>query len=989
MPSTIETLLSSDTQVGALTREISKYRYNAAGIQRVVLTNLREILNNEYDIVDATSPFVMLMESSCVNTAAFMVENFANNRKQYPAVAQTVDDLYLHMSDKDYIDRFATPATTRFSLLINKAELLAKMVLDPSTGIRKVTIPRHSEFIVAGVIFSLQYPIDIKQLSHGGLEVVYDVTVTSPLQTLTTNTVDKEERTLSSNNEEVLYLEFDVSQFFITSVKGDLNSATGYNKSIAFRDDFYYARVFFKTGTTGSVWKEMYTTHSDQVYDPKTPTALLKVGTGELQVTVPQIYFTSGLVGGSIRVDIYQTKGALNMTLDNYKPSSFEANWKTIDDAEANVYVSALRNINSIFAYSTQPIASGKAALTFEQLRQRVIQNTIGALDQPITGVQITTALQNKGYEIVRNVDTATKRVFFATKPLPKPLDTKLITEAAASIETLIVTMQQASAHALAKRSSFANRVILTPDIVYRNENGVISMVEAATIDSLKAGPVDELTKSVNANNYLYSPFHYVLDATDTVFDVRAYYLSLPQALSSTFVNQNDTTQLQVNTYRYNFIKVNDGYRLLVETKSNEAYRNLDDSMVHVQLAFKPANEELMCYLSGTLAGKTNAGERVFEFALRTNFDVDSSDNIWIDSFSMLVQNPRAFASALKNDFTIHYSTSALMGSTWQAHAIDSDLGKFQLPNRIAAITQEKIRLLFGSRLQNLWTSNRSIPSTSPLKTYDADVYQIYNEDVYEADPVTGSIFHFDINGEIAYNTLIAKKGDQVINPATGLPVIKHRKGDVILDLNGLPIATGENMVGRQIDMFFVEGSYYFATDVASSNYREYIVSTVVDWVTNDLVKIDKVLLEQTDIYFYPKTSMGNIRVVIENGTQAVIEAGQSLSVKLYVSEEVFKNAALRTALTENTIRILDTELKKTTVAVSTMTASLRSAYGDDVVGFQVTGLGGIRNIQMFTILEGSDRCSIRKRLTALPDGKLIVQEAIDVEFVSHQDSTT
>ena len=36
-------------------------------------------------------------------------------------------------------------------------------------------------------------------------------------------------------------------------------------------------------------------------------------------------------------------------------------------------------------------------------------------------------------------------------------------------------------------------------------------------------------------------------------------------------------------------------------------------------------------------------------------------------------------------------------------------------------------------------------------------------------------------------------------------------------------------------------------------------------------------------------------------------------------------------------------------------------------------------------VLEGSDRCSIRKRLTALPDGKLIVQESIDVEFVVHK----
>ena len=985
MPSTIETLATSETKVGALTREIAKYRYNAAGIQRVVLTNLRELLNGEYDIVDATSPFVMLMEASCVNTAAFMVENFANNRKQYPAAAQTVDDLYLHMSDKDYIDRFASPATTRFSLLINKEELLSKMVLDPSTGIRKVTIPRHSEFIVAGVVFSLQYPIDIKQLSHGGLEVVYDATIVSPLQTLTTNTVDKEERTLSSNNEVVLYLEFDVTQFFITSVKGDLNSVTGYNKQIAFRDEFYHARVYYKNNLTGNKWSEMYTTHSDQVYDPGKPTALLSVGIGELKVTVPQIYFTTGKVSGSIRVDIYQTKGALSMTLDNYKPSSFEANWKTIDESEANVYVSALRNINSIFTYSTKAISGGKPALTFEQLRQRVIQNSVGITDVPITNVQISTALQNKGYDIVRNIDTATKRVFFATKSLPKPLDTKLITEAAASIETFIVSMQQASTHPKARISTQANRVILTPDIVYRNENGIISIMDAGVIDSLKAGPAEELVKSVNNNNYLYSPFHYVLDASDTVFDVRAYYLSLPQALTTTFVAQNDTTQLQVNTYRYNFIKTEDGYRLLVETKSNEAYRELDDSLVHVQLSFKPANEELNCFLLGKLIGKSSSGERVFEFNLRSNFDVDSADNLWLRNFSMLVQNPRAFATALKNDFTINYSTSSPMASTWSQHAIDSDLGNFQLPNRIAAITQEKIRLLFGSRLANLWTSNRSIPSTAPLKTYDMDVYQTYQEDVYKIDEATGSIFHFDNNGEIKYNELLAKKGDVVVNSVTGMPVILHRKGDVILDISGAPIATGENMVGRQIDMFFVEGSYYFATDVASSNYREFIVSTVVDWVTGDLVQIDKVLLEQTDIYFYPKTSMGNIRVVIENGTQAVIEAGQSLAVKLFVSKQVFENAELRTALTESTIRTLDTELKKNTVSISTMTSSLRDIYGEDVYGFQVSGLGGIRNIQMFTVLEDSDRCSIRKRLTALPDGKLIVQESVDVEFVLHE----
>lgn len=981
MTSNIVNIQASGSQAAGVMAEIEKFKFNPSGIQRVMINHLRNYFEGEYELVDPTSPFSMLTDSVCVGVAAFMAENYTNNRKQYAASAQNVEDIYLHMSDKDYIDRFASPARTRFSVLIDKDELLSRMVLDPVTGIKKVTIPRHTEFHISDTVFSLQYPIDIKQLSHGGLQVVYDTSELSPLQTLETNAVDMEERTLSSNQQVMLYLEFDVFQFSINTFRGDLNNATGYNKKLPFADEFYYARVYFKSNITNNVWKEIYTTHTDQVYDHTKPTAILKVLNGELQVTIPLVYFTTGLVSGSIRVDIYQTKGDVNMVLENYKPSSFEAVWKTIESSEETSYVAAMRNIQSVFVYSTNNVYGGKKALTFEQLRERVIRNSVGDFNLPVTNVQIAASLENKGYEVVKNIDTVTNRAFLATRTLPRPVDRKLITAGATSIETIVISMAEAVAHPGTRNNG--RRITLTPDILYSNENGIIRMVPAAFVQNLRGQQGEVIAKQVSDSKYLYTPFHYVLDATQDSFDVRPYYMDHPVAQTCIFVAQNDTTGLQVNTYRYTLSKLTTGYRLLVETKSNDAYKEIDDSFAHAQLSFIGTNEENRCHLNGTMIGKTSKGERVFEFIIATRFDIDSNDNLSLNNFAMFTAGNRNFSVSLTKDFDITYSSSSSMGQNWVPHSIDSLLGSFALPNRIAAITQEKLRLKFGVPLKNLWASNRSLPASAPYQVFEQDVYLTYNEDVYEKDPVTGSIFSFDASGAIKYN-LIHRKGDVVINEATSTPVLKHRRGDVKLGLDNQPLPTGPNLVTRQIDVMFIEGAYFFATDIASSNYRESIVATVVDWITNDLSSMSSNLLEQTRLFFYPKTTMGSVRVMIENGVQTVVEAGQYFGIKLYVNDSVFENNELREALTVKTVEMLDVELKSSTVSISTMTSALRTVYNDDVIAFSITGLGGARNLQMFTILDESERCSIRKRLTALPDGKLIVQEDVVVDFIRH-----
>lgn len=973
-----------DSQVSSLLKNILAFKHNPSGIQRVRLQHFRDVSGGLIDVVDATNPFMMLMESGSVNTAAFMSEAEANLRKQYPSLAQTPEDLYLHMSDKDYVDRFASPATTKFQMILDMAELQRRMVLDPQTGIRKITIPRNTEFIVADTVFSLQYPIDIKEMRHGGLQVVYDTTVESPLQALTTNVVEWAPRVLSVNQQEFLWIEFDTTQFTISTSYGDLNAITGYNKLLSFADQFYFARVYWKSNATGSQYREFLTTHTDQVYDPETPTAVLKVINGQLQVTIPQIYFTTNQVSGGIRVDIYQTKGEVNLSMENYLMAAFTTRWLAIDPADATPEVAAMQAMETFQAYSRATVVGGKNALPFEDLRDRVIFNTTGKQNLPITNVQADAMLENQSFELVKNIDVVTNRSFLATRTMPRPVDERLITAAAASIETLVVSMDEAIKHPSVRNNG--TRITLTPEVLYQNTNGVIRMVDAANLQQLLQQPVDVVAANVTSGKYLYTPFHYVLDVQQGDFAVRPYYLNHPRAITCLFESTNGTTMLQVNTYRFALSKIPSGYRLLVETKGNTAYRELDDSQVHAHLSFTAQGEENRCYVLGSVYETLPTGERVFEFLLTTNYDVDAADNILLRSFMMLSNTPRSFACPLRNVFDIHYSTSAQMGNQWEPDLVDTYLAKFLLPNRIAGITHETIELEMGVRLKNLWASARSIPASAPFQVHDMDVNQVYEEDVFNVDPATGSIFTIDSAGELVYN-VIHKKGETMFDPS-GNPVLKYQRGQVKLDGNGLPIPIGPNLVQRQLDIVFIEGAYYFATDTASATYRETIVATMVDWITNKLSSIQKSTLEKTEVYFYPKTTMGSIRVMVDNGSISFVDAGQYFNVKLYVSDAVHDNASLREKITASTIRTLDAQLKLSTVAISTITTALEKIYRDDVIGFSVSGLGGSRNLQMLSVMDEGDRCSIRKRLTALPDGKLIVQEDVVVDFIKHSERT-
>lgn len=972
----------ADVKISDFLSTLETYKFNPAAMQRTSLEVLRKLYDGQINLVDATNPFVFCLENTATNVASFMMQNEAATRRLYTNAAATMDDLYLHMSDKDRIGQHATPSKATFKILLNKAELLSRMVLDSNTGIKKIRIPRNSVFYASDIPFSLQYPVDIRQPVHGGLQASYATDVISPLKTLTTNAIDVVELK-NTDGTSFIQIEVEVDQFFVEQRTNDVSAASGFTTDIPLVDSFYHLRCYVQNADNS--YTEIQVVHNSQIYDPFKVTAVVKVLDNVIQVTIPSVYTTTNQISGKLRMDVYQTKGVLNTSLGTYKAEDFRADWINLDENDDDEYTTPISNFRSIVVYSTSDVNGGTAEATFFELKDRIIRNTTGALNIPITNVQLEDELSQNGYEIVKNVDTITNRIFLASKALPKPTDDTILTAASAAVSRVQFALKEAKDTYGARDNG--KRVTLTSKALYQNKNGITRPLTTIEFNALNNLPVLQKCIDVTAGDYYYSPFTYVLDATLVTFEARSYFIDSPFINTKSFVSENATTSYQVSIdSSYSVSKNDNGYVIDIITKSSDNFKSLDDANVHVRLAFKPHNQTQKVYVTGVLKGKTDTNERLYSFALDTNYDIDLNDKIVFTS-TLGSESAVDIKGGLVNDYDVYFCTTAPKASSWIYSPLDDEIGIFDLPEDAYAISNERLNITLGYRLKDLWTLSRSNVTATPYQVYATDIPAYYKADVYEVDPVTGAAFTIDDQGNLVYN-ILHKRGDPVVD-TNGDPVFEHHKGEVVFDEDGnpIPIPGYERDLLRLVDVLTIEAPYYFAIPLdfsSTTNYRAAIAKTLNQWITEDLPSINERLLDKTEIYFYPKVTTGDIEILTNNNEVETISASQSFNVTLLVSPTVYDDTTLLSALRSITTRTIDASLQQKTVSISSIESSLLQAYGDDVISAEVTGLGGVNTHNTFTVLSNSNRCSIRKRLSALPDNTLTVEEDITIEFVKH-----
>lgn len=959
---------------------IERARFDPAGQIREIINQVEARTNGDVVYVDAGNPVMFLFEAAISASAHALTEVEVLTRKRFPSMAMTFEDLYLHMSDRDYLGTFAEPPSIEFGIMLSYEEVKARAVPVTQDGMRKLVMPKNSNFTVNGYTFTFEHPIEFRIMPHGGMSVVYGTPVNGALHDLSTNIIDWDIVNLAG--EDMLRVKTRIRQMAIQNHVFQTNAATVFNTRVSFPDQFHYARAYIKARDEAGrlVWKEIKTTYTDQVFDAMSPTVLLKVYNGVLEVDVPMIYRTTNQINGELRVDVYTTKAVNDKMFSDYDASAWSVVWEDLDGEDDGAYTAPFHLLSTYRVWSDDYTRGARPALTLDELRTRVMDHNSGPINLPITDVNHKRVMGDRGYSSMKTVDSITKRSMNATRTMPEPLDKYTVTPISAAVETMVLRLNDLNG--IVGASHNGDRVTLHPSVLYRNRDGGLTIVNESEKQNLLLLKPEAVARAVTSDNFRFTPFHNVLDATANSFSMRTYYLDAPEVTGRQFVMENPTVQMELQAAKnINVTRTADGYVIHLWTVSGKSYMDLDDDQVQVQLAYIPQGETSRAYVNGEVISRDANGERVWEFRLNTNYDLNTNDGLTLTNFSMFGDGPLPHSVDLKAKFDIIYTVSDYEIVGMIESNIDVIKNKAMLPFNAIGVLHEQVMVSLGDPLKYLWTGSRSVPTPEDYEIYNEDVPAFYDAPVFERN-ADGSLVLMEVDGKLTANVL-HNAGDPVLD-GDGNQVFKHRRGDLRRDANGNKILKSPRALARVIDLTLFDGRYYFANDDSTVRYLAQICASMRDWSNVDLAEANDQALEKTNLYFRPLSTSGQLEIIVGEGADVIIDAEQSLKVLVLMTETGWKNEDLKKNIRRTVISTIATAFTKESIATKDIITTLTGQVGADVLGIELSGLGGDKNYPLITMKDGDGRPSIRKKLTAKADGSFTIEEDIEIVFSPH-----
>ncbi len=960
--------------------DMSSYIYNPNAIMERVLDTAQSVIidGENLDLSEPGGPLIFLLEGAVSLTTAAIENDEKCCRKAYPAMATEPLELYNHMSDEDYYDRFGVPAPAVFTMIIGLQELKNRAVPPTGSGIRRVVIPRETVWEISGHTFSIQYPIELRVMPHGALQVLYDTTERSPIRDLSENTLAWSIQTINVNGTgyEYAVIQIPTLQYKITPFSAPITNGIAFNENCAFEDQFFVARIWNRVS---GKWVEILTTHSPEVLDPLTPTAQLTVGDGVLNVKISDVYVRNGLIRGDIRIDVYSTRGKIDLDLRSYYDTEFAATYKDLNGITDTAYIEPLRVLTDVRYWCAEYIRAGRNALTFNELRSRVIDNSTGARNKPISENQLTATLADLGYTTLKSIDYVTQRIYHGSTPMP----VSTLTEVSTPIGTMNGILQT-SFYDLAKLPTVHNngeRMTISPDTLYVEKNGMIYIVEENGLTDFNGLPLVNRIASLNSNRYLHTPFHYVLDVNSEVFEARPYYLTSPKITGKRFVETNASMQLDVGVGNYSIELTSTGYKLLITTRSTDTYSTLPADMCGCQISYIPRGfTTQVAYLNGTFLG-FNGEERVYEFDIKSNMDLDRNHDIIVGNFIMGNDDPNPLAMMLDVEMNVIFYTT---GYTIDGYAkIDADtiVDDTAPGGNIMAVTHEVLQFNFGSYLENLWSNARTIVSPMEYVRYTEDVPALYTKDVYEIDPKTKQPIIVTVNGKKSLK-YIHRVGDPIL--IDGKPSILHTANSVIY-IDGKPVLKEPRKLQRRIELFLFDARYSVGNTDEITDYVSTTKSFILKGVLEDIPGVITELLEKTELYYYPVNTLGYVDVRLGNNALANMNAELGFNITYYVTDTVRKNTELLKALKKVTRSTIAGYLSSNrTISVSSVLKLLKEAAGDDIIDVEMDNIGDDKDQTIMTLRRDNDQFTLGKKAFATADGKIDIRDDISITFTRH-----
>lgn len=765
----------ADNAIGELLMaNIQRYSQNPTALFRTMLQIMEGASNGKYYMVDAGNPFAFLQEMSCMLSAANVIQCRASTRELYASLAETPEELYRHMSDKDHVGRFSTPAQATIDIWLSRDEVLkSARQIDPNNplSVRRLTIARNTRVTVGGYPFTMQYPIDIIVKANNGISITYDTRNKSPFLQLTSNKVEWTLGRIESRD--YIVLRIPMWQMHCNTEINALNSVTGFSKSFNYDNTFYYIRAFIKTDA-GTTWQEIKTTHSDQIYDPNHPTVVLRVNTKNNSVlaTVPQIYFNNGSILTQLRLDIYTTMGKVDMALKNFSIEAYKATWIDLDDTNNGIYRAPLDSFSDYKIRSDDVITGGSDAIPFELLRKRVIDNALDIPLVPLTMGGLESTLQSAGFNMVVNVDDITDREILATRLLPTPQSKNTGGGVGVTIGTVLARLKDWELNEGVRDNGI--RMTITPSALFNMVNGVIQLLPSSSVNALLDPNTisdEQLVNTVNTNNFVFTPYFYVLDIQNETFSIRPYRLDKPKLASQFFMEENTMALVNVSSdaTSIEFAETKDGWDLYISVNGKGMWSAFDMADTIVQLSYLDATTGVRYYVDSVQQTAIDPdtdrpidNQYVYKFHLDSLFDVNELHQLRMTAAGLV---------ELKHSFDLVYMVKNWKPNDVNFSNIDTLIDPLKVPGHVngdvyLGLTHEQLRINFGDYLENLWRRSRSVlGDVEFVLNPSPTTYRHHPRTLYVIDPLTGNI-------AVVWNPLTEELESEVL----------HYQGDPVID---------------------------------------------------------------------------------------------------------------------------------------------------------------------------------------------------------------
>ena len=933
--------------------EMQKAILDPASLQIASLNRLDKALDGKYDIVDPNNPFAFLMENTTMLTASMMQKTENSIRQIYPVLANNKKDLYHHINDTEINNIMSVPGEAIFNLFFNLNDIINNGI--ESNYCYEITVPKNSFINVDGVLFTILNNIVIKYFKNGGVyvEAIYDTL------DLAFNTNRTLESSITTNNDgtDFLMVSLPVKQVKRYKVKETLLLKQPFIKDVVIDDYFTYLTA---RSISTSLKKEipLEKTFSEFVYNPLTPSILIKPMDNLLRLEIPSVYIINNTISSYVDMEIFTTKGNINLELSTYNSDEFEM---TYDLSEIEYESSSIINSVNCFITASTNIYGGKNEITFEELKNKVINYSTGDNKLPITLQEVNDFVVNNGYQFMFTTDTIVKREFTISKYLGN-----LEYDITSNIDLFIGKLDLNLSNVFSSKIIFdENSITITPYQRFKLKNGtLIPLTDNETLE-LSDMSKNDLAR-YNTEEYFLNPYLYILDYKDNL-RTRVYDINQPDITNPVTV-YNNSPITPVEFINRTIERKDFTYDIKFVLGSSNKILKLDPTKVRAQIDLSLDDNNSITY-RGELKYDDLIGSYI-HFIIPIEGYINNEDKmLFIDSISKV---DNAFINIHTNLTFSIYNTSEEISD------VDGYDVSTILDDEVSAVLyKEVVDVRFANNLNSIYRNYNVNFLERKFKTYDKDIHLTYKTNIYELDD-DGTV-KLEYNERTGVEELVLKHsvGDDVLDE-NGNKIILHRTGDIILNDNDEPIIDYINGLTHNIDLLLIEDSFARITDLT---YREYVLEYLQHLSlipTKEIPLLEKSLTENTSFKLTALNSLNKVTIRLNdewvsfnNFVEPTITINLLRGTTIVVDDEL--EAKLATALQE---------LLSDNIMFNEAEEKLKEVVGGDVISVRLSDIidSEISNIKY---KEGSGRFILSKQLLRNNNGDTIVASKIKISVVA------